>query len=448
MLNFAITLLSVGVLLGILILVHEFGHFATAKLFGVRVEVFSIGFGKRLVGFTRGETDYRLSALPLGGYVKMSGENPMEWKGEGDPREFMSRPRWQRLLVAISGPTMNIGLAIALLTGVYMVHFSYPAFLEQPAVVGWVADKSPAAKAGILPGDRIVRLDGIANPTWEDVLPRVGMNAGQSLDLTIQRGNEVMHKTLVPEGGLDQLGDAGWKEDQPNIITDLNPGMPAANAGMKAGDIITALDGQPVRSLPAIIQYLQDSKGKTVDVTATRDGREMHFALTPVLKDVEGSPAGKLYRIGFGSQPMRVAHLPLAAAFSKSLAENRRNSLLIVELVKKMVQHKISVRQMDGPIGIARASGDAVRQKGWIPFLNLMAAISLNLGVFNLFPIPILDGGMILMLLIEGLIRRDISLQIKERIYQAAFVFLVLFATLVIYNDIAKAWPGWARLLS
>ena len=447
MLNFIITLLSVGVLLGILILVHEFGHFATAKLFGVRVEVFSIGFGKRLVGFTRGDTDYRLSALPLGGYVKMSGENPMEFKGTADPREFMSRPRWQRLLIAISGPTMNIGLAIALLTGVFMLHFSYPAFLNEPAVIGWVADKSPAATAGILPGDRIVMLDGMANPTWEDVLPKIGMNAGQPLDLTIRRGNESIHKTLTPDGSPDQLGDAGWKEDQPNVITDLNPGMPAAQAGMGEGDVITAIDGKPLRSLPAIIQYLQATRGKTVDVTATRDGHDMHFALTPVLTDAEGS-GDKHYRIGFGSQPMRVTRLPFAAAFAKSLQENRRSSLLIVELVKKMVQRKISVKQMDGPIGIARASGAAVRQKGWIPFIELMAAISLNLGVFNLFPIPILDGGMILMLLIEGVIRRDISLRIKERIYQAAFVFLVLFATLVIYNDIAKAWPAWARLLS
>ena len=447
MLNFVISLLSVAVLLGILILVHEFGHFATAKFFGVRVEVFSIGFGKRLVGFTRGDTDYRLSALPLGGYVKMSGENPMEGQVTGDPREFMSRPRWQRLLVAISGPTMNIGLAIALLTGVYMVHFSYPAFFDEPAVIGWVADKSPAATAGILPGDRIVKLDGVMTPTWEDVLPRIAMYAGQSLDLTIQRGHDSIHKTLIPERDPDQFGNAGWKEDQPNIITDLNPGMPAANAGMKEGDVITALDGKPVRSLPAIIKYLQETKGKTVDVTATRDGRDLHFTISPVLTDVEGS-GDKHYRIGFGSQPMRVSHLPFPAAFSKSLEENRRNSLLIVELVKKMLQRKISVRQMDGPIGIARASGAAVRQKGWIPFIELMVAISLNLGIFNLLPIPILDGGMILMLLIEGLIRRDISLQIKERIYQTAFVFLVLFAALVIYNDIAKAWPGWARLLS
>ncbi len=446
MLNFVITLLSVAVLLGTLILLHEFGHFATAKLFGIRVEVFAIGFGNRIVGFRRGETEYQLNMIPLGGYVKMSGENPMESQGTGDPREFMSHPRWQRLLVAISGPTMNITLAIALLTGIFMVHFSYPAFLDQPAVIGWVADKSPAAKAGILPGDRIVQLDGMNNPTWEDVLPKVGMNAAQPLDLTIQRGSESLHKTLVPEGGPEQLGDAGWKEDQPNVITDLSPGMPAANAGMKEGDVITALDGKPVRSLPAIIQYLQDTKGKPVDVTATRDGHDIHFALTPVLANVEGSD--KHYRIGFGSQPMRVSRLPFAAALSKSIEENRRSSLLIVELVKKMVQRKISVKQMDGPIGIARASGAAVRQKGWIPFLELMAAISLNLGIFNLFPIPILDGGMILMLLIEGTIRRDISLRIKERIYQAAFVFLVLFATLVIYNDIAKAWPGWAKLLS
>src|SRR6267154_6253562 len=162
------TIVAVAVVLGFMILIHEFGHYAAAKLFKVRVEVFSIGFGKRLFGFRRGETDYRIAAIPLGGYVKMSGENPMDER-TGDPGEFLSHPRWQRFVIALAGPFMNIMLAVALLTGVYMVHYEYPAVLDEPAVVGWVNPNTPAEKAGIQIGDRIVRVDDIQNPNWEQL---------------------------------------------------------------------------------------------------------------------------------------------------------------------------------------------------------------------------------------------------------------------------------------
>src|SRR5271154_813515 len=169
--SFIVYPLAFIVVLGIMILVHEFGHYAVAKALGVRVEVFSIGFGKRLFGVRRGDTDYRLSAIPLGGYVKMSGENPMDER-TGDPGEFLSHPRWHRFIIAIAGPSMNILLAIGLLTGVYMVHYEYLAVLDEPTVIGWVSDDTPAAKAGIQAGDHIVRIDGVVNPTWEQVAAR------------------------------------------------------------------------------------------------------------------------------------------------------------------------------------------------------------------------------------------------------------------------------------
>src|SRR6516165_6968504 len=187
----------VAVVLGIMILVHEFGHFAAAKFFGVRVDVFSIGFGKRLAGFRRGDTDYRISALPLGGYVKMAGENPLESRS-GAPEEFMSHPRWQRFVIAIAGPAMNIILAVALLTGVFMVHYEHPVFLDEPAVIGWVLENSPAAKAGIEQGDRITRIDGVQNPTWEDVTLKMMVNSRQPLDVAIQRGDKILEKQVQP----------------------------------------------------------------------------------------------------------------------------------------------------------------------------------------------------------------------------------------------------------
>jgi regulator of sigma E protease len=442
--DFLISVVSVAFVLGIMILIHEFGHYAAAKFFGVRVEVFSIGFGKRLIGFTRGDTDYRIAAIPLGGYVKMSGENFMESR-TGAPYEFMSHPRWQRFIIAFAGPFMNIMLAIVLLTVVFMVRYEHPIYLDKPAVIGWVLENSPAAKAGFLPGDRIVHIDGLENPTWEDVLPKVILSPNEPLNVTVERDGQQVVKTITPQAvGPEQLGSPGWLPDQPNTITELEPNMPAAQAGLKVGDNIVALNGQTTRSLPAMIRVLQDNKSKPVEVTAVRDGQEMKFTLTPKLDKLETGE--ERYRIGMKSEPQHVDKLPFGKALSKSIEQNKKNSLLILELVKKMVQRKVSVKQVEGPISIARASGDAAKQQGWAPLLLLMSAISLNLGIFNLFPFPILDGGMILMLAIESVRGRDISLPVKERVYQVAFVLLVLFAALVIFNDISKL-PAFTQRL-
>jgi regulator of sigma E protease len=433
-----------AVVLGIMILVHEFGHYAAAKWFGVRVDVFSIGFGKRLTGFRRGGTDYRISALPLGGYVKMAGESPLESRS-GAADEFMSHPRWQRFVIAIAGPAMNILLAVVLLTGVFMVHYEHPVYLDQPAVVGWVLENSPAAKSGIEQGDRIVRIEGQQNPTWEDVLLKVAIASKGPMDIAIQRGNEILEKQVQPETeGSDPYATVGWLPDQPITVTELEPNMPAAQAGLKLGDEIVAVNGTPMRSLLSVIHYLRQNGSKPVDVTAVRNGQQLSFRITPVQTEEDGQ---KNYRLGFQSRPVQIDKLPFAQALNRSIEENKRYSLLIVDLVRKLAQHKASIKQMEGPIGIARASGDAARQPGWTPLLSLMAMISLNLGIFNLLPIPILDGGIILLLIIEGLLRREISMKIKERIYQTAFVFLILFAVVVIYNDLMKALPGLAQRL-
>jgi regulator of sigma E protease len=438
--GFFTAVLAVGVILGFMILIHEFGHYATAKLLGVRVEVFSIGFGKRLLGFRRGETDYRIAAIPLGGYVKMSGENPMDERS-GDPGEFLSHPRWHRFIIAIAGPAMNILFAVGLLTCVYMVRYEYPSYFDEPAVIGWVLQDTPAAKAGIQVGDRIVRIDGIQDPTWQQVIPREALNPNQPLDVTIERGGRTFEKTVVPEAyGPNQMGSAGWEPRQPSFpITVLESGMPAEKAGMKLGDEIVSVDAQPIPGIEAMIESLRHSKDKPIQITVVRKGQPLTFTVRPVLSDIRGD---ERYRVGFASAPMKVSSLPLAAAFRRSVEQNRQGSLLILELVQKMVQRKISIRSIEGPIGIGRAAGQAASKKGWTPLLELTAGISLNLGIFNLLPIPIMDGGVILLLFVESLLRRDISLRIKERIYQAAFVFLVLFAVMVIYNDVAKMLPS------
>jgi regulator of sigma E protease len=438
MADFLTSLVAVVAVLGFMILIHEFGHFAVAKWLGVRVEQFAIGFGKRLVGFRRGDTDYRINAIPLGGYVKMSGENPMDERSD-DPREFMNHSRWHRFLIAIAGPTMNILLAIVLLTTVYMVHFEYPAVYDEAPVIGWVLKDSAAAKAGFQIGDRITRIDGEQNPTWEQVDLKETLSPGQPLDVQIERNGQTLEKSVTPEAaGIDQIGFAGWapKEDKV-IITDLQPDMPAEKAGLKEGDQLIALDGKPLPAITAMIESMEVTKDHPVTLTVLRGNEQKTFTVQPVLME-------KRYRIGIGSTQMKVKTLPFAQALDLSLHENRQNALLILELVKKMAQRKISMRSIEGPIRIGQAAGEAARRKGWTPLMGLTAAISLNLGIFNLLPIPILDGGVILFLLIEGLMRRDISLTIKERVYQAAFVFLVLFAVMVIYNDLLKTIPGLA----
>jgi regulator of sigma E protease len=439
--DFLTSLIAVVAVLGFMILIHEFGHYAVAKWLGVRVEVFSIGFGKRLFGFRRGETDYRIAAIPLGGYVKMSGENPMDTR-TNDPREFMNHPRWHRFLIAIAGPMMNILLAIVLLTTVYMVHYEYPAVYDEPPVIGWVLKDSAAAKTGFEIGDRITRIDGISNPTWEQVDLKEALSPGQPLDVEIERNGQKIAKTIVPEAsGPDQIGYAGWAPKEKTVtVTDVMPGMPAEKAGLKEGDRIVALDGKPIVALAEMVEHLEVTKDKPIQLTVLRDGKEQTFTIHPVLQE-------KRYRIGIGSMETKVKTLPFAQALHLSLHENRQNAVLILELVKKMAERKISMRSIEGPIRIGQAAGEAARRKGWTPLMGLTAAISLNLGIFNLLPIPILDGGVILFLLIEGLMRRDISMNIKERVYQAAFVFLVLFAVMVIYNDLMKTIPGLADRL-
>ena len=423
--------------LGFMILIHELGHFLAAKSFDIRVLVFSLGFGKRLWGLKRGDTDYRVSLLPFGGYVKMAGDDPSEVR-EGDTGEFLDRPRWQRFVVVIMGPAMNITLAILLLAGLYHFHHQKPAYQEQPARVGDVEPDSPAAKAGIQPGDLIVRLDGMQKPTWEDVEVKTITTVNEALPVEIVRLGETKSLSITPQAkGPNRIGDAGWFPYVPGTIDSIEEGLPAAQAGLKTGDQILAVDGQEVLYWPRLAYLIQTGNGKEIDLTVQREGKDLKLRMKPVLTDLRGE---KVWRIGVGFRSsMVIRQLPWGRAMSVSLRDNLRNSLATFDVLGKILTRRMSAKSLSGPIGIAQLSGDAYRA-GFPELLMFVCFISLQLGIFNLLPIPVLDGGVIFLLLVESLIRRDLSLQVKERFAQIGIVFLLLLAVFVMYNDILKTF--------
>jgi len=427
----------VVVVLGFMIFVHELGHFLAAKLFGVRVLVFSLGFGKRLLHFTRGDTNYRISALPFGGYVKMAGDDPAEVR-QGDPGEFLSRPRWQRFLIAVMGPTMNGLLAVVLLTGLYRFHFQKPAYQEQPTRLGDIEADSPAALAGLLPGDLVVRLGGLRNPTWEDVEIKVLTTVGEALPVEVMRSGQALKMTLTPRAeGPSRVGYAGWYPYAPGTIDKVEPGLPAAQAGLKPGDQIVGLDGRKILCWPRLSYALQSGNGKPVELAVLREGKEFRVPVKPVFTEVMGD---KRWRIGVEfRRDIIVRKLPIGSAIEASLRDNVRNCLATFDVLGKILTRRMSTRSLAGPIGIAQLSGEAYRA-GVPELLMLVSFISLQLGIFNLLPIPVLDGGVILLLLIEGLMRRDLSLEVKERVVQVGIVFLLLLAVFVMYNDIVKTF--------
>lgn len=436
------------IVLGIMVLVHEFGHFIVAKWCGVRVEVFSIGFPPRLFGFRRGDTDYRISLLPLGGYVKFAGGEPGDVR-TGDPGELPSRPRWQRILISLAGPAANFVLAFLLLAGLYMTYNEVENYLSGPAITDVIPPDSAAWRAGIRPNDRIISFDKHKNPTWEQIEDRAAADANTNVPVTVERtanGRTEEFQTSLfiadPSRGedfdIDSLGLLPKKQNGPLGVRDVIAGDPAAKAGLKAGDKIIAIEGQPVYSVDAVTARLQQSAGKPVTLDVVRGEQHLDLTTQPIWGD---NGTGKMgYRLGFYPElpPFHVEQLPLGKAVRESIHSNVQNSSLILDVLRRMVSRPSNVQQFSGPIGIARATGEAVSMPGWKPLIGLMAGISLNLGILNLLPFPILDGGTILFLLIEGTLRRDLNQELKERVYQVAFVMIVLFFVFIMFNDVAK----------
>ncbi len=452
---------ELGVVLGIMVLIHEFGHFAAAKLLGVRVEAFAIGFGRKLFGFTSNGTSYQLNLLPLGGYVKMAGELPGETHHNDDPGEFQNHPRWHRVLITLAGPVANFILSIGLMTGLFMAHHEVEDFVSQPTTADYISPGGPIAATGMKAGDRIVHIDSIESPTWLDVEQRSSLDLNQKTPFSfIHLGKRVDTMLDINFKGRQQdydpsadLGIIPLMQDGPIDVLRVTDKMPAKLAGLQAGDKVVAVDGNHLHSVQALLAYLKDGAGKPVVMTVLRSAadqtgaaatRTLDLTVTPVYADAQ---EGKSWQTGFnpGLPPMHVDHLSVPQALAASLDYNLKNSRLIFEVLERLLTRQVSVKSLSSPIGIGVQVHQAFEMSGWLPIIQTMAMISLNLGIFNLLPIPILDGGMILFLAIETVIRRDLNPRFKERIYQVAFVCIILFAAVVIFNDITKFLPVHAR---
>ena len=422
--------------LGVLVFVHELGHFVVARRHGVRCLTFSLGFGPKLLQTKRGDTVYCISAIPFGGYVKMAGmgEGPDD-KPEGKPDEFPSKTKWQRFQILIAGPVMNIILAVVVMTVVLYQGAPVPVYEEQPPVVGSVTEDSPAAVAGIRPGDRLLSVAGREVDTWEELMYAVVPRADQEIDVVLRRegGVQTVRVTPAAQGRYD-MGDLGVDPaTTPQVVSLMTTTSSAAQeAGIRVGDVIEAVEGREVTT-ESLMEIIQASPDIALTLRIRRDGVRQAIVVTPRLVDDVGL-------IGVGLNPeMRIVEPGPFEAFTMSLEQNYEWSGLIFQTLWGLLTRDVSPTQLVGPVGIAQLSGDAA-QAGWVVLFGLMAMISINLGILNLLPIPVLDGGHIFILAMEGVSRRDFSLQIKERMMFVGFALLMTLMVTVIYNDLTRTW--------
>ena len=438
--GFLTTPIAFVVVLGIIIFVHEFGHLITAKAFGMRVFIFSFGFGKRLFGFQWGDTDCRVSAIPLGGYVKLEGE-PGDHLSEdtarlGDGRDFLSRPRWQRFLVYLAGPAMNALLTIAVLSGFYMVGFAVDASRFDRPIIGAVDAGSPAEKAGLVPGDEILSIDGKRLPSWEDAQYHILLRPDAELKLLMRGPAGEREVGLRSEAtSVERIGSIGV---HPLVrVGQVLEGQPAEVAGLKSDDAILSIDGQVLRSFTEIPPIVGGALGRELLFKVLRDGQPLELRITP--KDSGSGP-----RVGIAPKTV-VKKFGPAGAVAEAVRWSWDMTTQTFDVIGRLVTARISPKTMMGPLGIAQASGDAARG-GVASLLFLVAVISLQVGILNLFPLAPLDGGHLAILAVEGVARRDMSPLVKGWIMNAGAAVIFLLIGLVLYSDISKM-PFVQRLL-
>lgn len=432
------------VILCAMVVIHEFGHFIVAKMLGIGVEVFSVGFGPRLFGKKYGETDYRFSAVPLGGYVRFRGENleMLQGKSDAPADEFNSHPKWKRFLVAIAGPAFNIATALLIPTVGILIGFRDSADHAVQPAIGRVAKSSAAESAGLRPGDRILAYEGHKNPTWEDLRLEVFIRPEENIPLKIERNGQILDVNLKPHTrqiGKEKVGESGIEPyiplNQLRVIS-VMPGKPADQAGLKPGDKITAINNQPISSWHQFKDTLQGSNGQPLTLKVERNQNVMELQATPVMLD--GEP-----KLGFSwDMSVMIKTSSVATALRYGWDYNWRILRATVIGFRQIFNGTRSVRNsVQGPVGMATATVETYNAGGWASMIGWMGFLSLNLGIFNLLPIPVLDGGMILMLFIEGLmglVGLTMTMKLRERIQTVGLAIVGALIIFVFGNDFLR----------
>lgn len=424
--------------LGVLVILHEAGHFLTARFLGARADIFSVGFGKRIWGFERGGTDYRISLIPFGGYVRIPGLGPDESDVAGateaeEEEELL--PRWKRTLILFGGPITNVIAAAVFLAVAFMMGVEVPAYRTEAPVVGWVEPDSPARALGIEPGDRVLSLDGRKIETWEELENSILSSGGQQVHLTIQRDGRELSFEMTPKKITRYgLGYSGLLPPLDARVVQTIPNKPAELAGIRPGDLILGVNGEKVEQFYDLIRLISPHGGEKISIKIDRNGEILNLELIP-----EGGKGDG--RVGISMVfPQSLERLGPGAAISMGIRECRRMTIQTFQVLGKLLRGKASIKQMSGPIDIGRIAGQAARS-GLNSLIWLMGVISLQLGIFNLLPIPVLDGGHLTIIGIEAIIRRDLSMKVKERILEVGFVALMILMLVVLYNDILKILP-------
>ena len=426
-------MLSFVFVLGVLVFVHELGHFLAAKRVGIRVLKFQLGFNPTILSFRFGETEYGIGALPLGGYVKMAGE-ANEDGPTGDPREFLSKTRWQRFQVLFMGPAMNLLLAFVLLAGILYQGAEVASYADQPVNVGLVKPESPAALADIRPGDRIISVAGHRVDTWEAFSVTVGTRPNREISIGLLRDGLDVTKTVTPvaeERGRFETGDIGVMPNVHPHLAAISENEPGAKAGLKAGDVIVAANGMPMTFDTEFRQVIRKNANTPLTLSILRAGSPMTIIVTPRMN-------GKVGYLGVTPvDDTKTIKPSILGAFRLSWEKNWSMTQMIGQTIWGLLTRELSPKQLMGPIAIAQVSGESA-QLGWMALLGLMVTLSLNLGLLNLMPIPMLDGGHIMIMALEGLARRDFSVKVKEKFLLAGFVVLMMLMVTVFYNDLSR----------
>lgn len=427
------TILTFLVVLGFLIFVHELGHFLVARWTGVRVLRFSLGFGPRIYSKQVGDTEYMISAIPLGGYVKMAGDDPTQDTPK-QPYEFSARTLGERTRIVLAGPAMNILVAFVLMPVVYLIGTQVPAFLEQAPVVGWVEADSPAQTGGFASGDRLVSIGGAEVPTWEAAVSQIVRRPDHTVDVVVERGDQRLTLPLaVPAQFEKGAGTLGFLPEKAAIVGVVSPGMPAAVAGLEAGDEIVSLNGEPIHNWYQMSAAIQKNQGAQLTLGYRRDGADSTVDLTPAMDD-----ASKRWIIGIGGKDATLfRQYGFVEAVVKGTQKMWELTGLTFEVLGQLFTGNLSIKALGGPIMIAQVTGEAA-DSGFTDVVRLVAFISLQLGIMNLLPIPVLDGGWLVFFLIEGVLGHPLNRRGQEIAQTVGMVLLITLALVVSYNDIMR----------